>query len=181
MIKKTLLGSLLSLLIAMSSYAQHEIVPNKHSDSTHEEGGFKIAAVIGHTFIDSGGPEGSLYIPSWGLDIDFWFGPKWGVGLHNDIEIENFIIEKGSEEFIERINPLVFTLDALYNIGQGFILSVGPGIELEQNESFTLLRAGIEYEYDMNEELYLMPTLYYDQRFDGYSTTSFGLGIGYMM
>lgn len=179
--KKTIIGVVLSLFFVTSSHAQHDEILNVDNGSIHEDGGFKIAAVIGHTYINSGGPEGNLYIPSWGLDVDFWFSHKWGIGLHNDVEIENFVVEKDEAEFIERVNPLVFTLDVLYNFGQGFILSIGPGLELEQNESFTLVRAGLEYEYDMNKELYLMPTLYYDQRFDGYSTTSFGLGIGYKL
>ncbi|WP_281777710.1 hypothetical protein [Croceibacter atlanticus] len=74
---------------------------------------------------------------------------------------------------------MVFTLDALHEIGNGFVLSVGPGVELEKNESFFLARVGVEYEYDINENFYLMPTLFHDQRFDGFSTTTFGLGIGH--
>ena len=116
---------------------------------------------------------------SWGLDLDYWFNHRWGIGLHNDVEIENFVIERGNSEVIERINPLVFTLDALYHLGNGFVVSIGPGLELDQNESFFLARLGLEYEYDINENVYLMPTIFHDQRFDGYSTTSIGLGLGY--
>lgn len=179
--KITMIGVAISILFSMVSHAQHDKILVPDQGAIHEDVGFKIAAVMGHTYINSGGPEGNLYIPSWGLDIDFWLSPNWGIGLHNDVEIENFVVEKDEAEFIERVNPLVFTLDALYNLGQGFIVSIGPGVELEQNASFALVRAGLEYEYDMNQQLYFMPTLYYDQRFDGYSTTSFGLGVGYKL
>jgi len=179
MMKKIKVAIALIVFVPLFSHAQGHEIPETAQTAEKEEGGFKIAAVIGHTYINTGGPEGSIYIPSWGLDVDFWFNEKWGIGVHNDIEIENFIVEKDRTEFIERVNPLVFTLDVLYHLKHGLILNFGPGIEFEQNESFTLLRAGLEYEYHMSQRLYMMPTLYYDQRFDEYSTASFGIGIGY--
>lgn len=54
-----------------------------------------------------------LFIPSWGLDLEYWFNEKWGVGSHNDIEVESFIVETDHEEFIEREYPLVTTLELL--------------------------------------------------------------------
>lgn len=152
----------------------------EHDDKKHTSvKGIRIAAVIGHTFINSGGMDGNIYVPSWGLDIDYWFNHKWGIGLHNDVEIENFVVVTNDTEEIERVNPIVFTIDALYELGNGFVLSIGPGVELEKNESFFLARIGLEYEYDINYNLYLMPTVFHDQRFDGYSTTTVGLGIGH--
>ena len=139
----------------------------------------RIAGVIGHTYINSDGMDGDLYIPSWGLDVDYWFNHKWGIGLHNDVEIENFVVVRNDTEIIERVNPLVFTLDALYHLGNGFVISIGPGVELEKNESFFLVRIGLEYEYDIGKNFYMMPTLFHDQRFDGFSTTTIGLGVGH--
>jgi hypothetical protein len=175
---------LLTLLFVISlSYNPVQAQQSKKNLTiTHDKGegqGIKVAVVIGHTYIQSEGMNNHLYIPSWGLDIDYWFNHKWGIGLHNDIEVENFVVVKSDTEEIERINPLVFTLDALYHISNGFILSLGPGIELEENESFFLGRIGIEFEYDMNDMFYMMPTLFYDFRLDGFSTTTLGLGIGY--
>ena len=101
--------------------------------------------------------------------------------MHNDIEIENFVVVRNNEEQIERANPLVFTLDALYHLGNGFVISIGPGVEIEKNESFLLARLGLEYEYDIGEKLYIFPTLFYDRRFDGFSTTTIGFGLGYKL
>ena len=73
---------------------------------------------------------------------------------------------------------MVLTLDALYHFKDGFVLTLGPGIELEKNESFTLIRIGLEYEKDITPKTYLFPNFFLDQRLDGYRTFNFGLGLG---
>ena len=165
-------------VVAKAQELEHTNAANSRHSSIK---GLRIAAVIGHTYINSEGMDGNLYIPSWGLDIDYWFSHKWGIGMHNDIEIENFVVVRNNEEQIERANPLVFTLDALYHLGNGFVISIGPGVEIEKNESFLLARLGLEYEYDIGEKLYIFPTLFYDRRFDGFSTTTIGFGLGYKL
>jgi hypothetical protein len=144
----------------------------------HDDGrGFRIAGIIGHTLINTEDVD-NVFVPSWGLDVEYWFNHKWGLGLHNDIEIETFIIRNSDNEEIERVNPLVLTIDALYQFGGGFVVTVGPGVELEKEESFYLMRLGIEYEKDITDSFYLLPTLFLDQRFDGYNSWNIGLGVG---
>ncbi|PTX59764.1 hypothetical protein C8N46_10874 [Kordia periserrulae] len=168
---------LLFIGIATQLHAQHQHeVTEEHNDGR----GFRIAGIIGHTLINTEGVD-NVFVPSWGLDFEYWFNHKWGIGLHNDIEIETFIIRNSDNEEIERINPLVFTIDALYHFGNGFVVTVGPGVELEKRESFYLLRVGIEYEKDITRSMYLMPNLFLDQRFDGYNTWNIGLGIGFKL
>ncbi|PRP65919.1 hypothetical protein [Nonlabens agnitus] len=172
---KTVFFLIISLCATQVSLAQQH---HRIEQQTNTKG-LRIAAIIGHTFINSDGIDGNLYIPSWGLDLDYWFNHQWGIGLHNDVEIENFVVTKNNNETIERVNPLVLTLDGLYHLDNGIVISLGPGVELEKNESFFLARVGIEYEFDIANGFYVMPTLFYDQRFDGFSTTTFGLGIGH--
>lgn len=170
----------LSVLAVLVSAEAQEMQNSEIYETQHYDGkGLRIVALIGHTFINSQGMDGNLYIPSWGLDIDYWFNHQWGIGMHNDIEIETFVVERNQAEAIERDNPTVFTFDALYHIGSGFVISIGPGVELEQSESFFLARVGLEYEYNIGHAFYLMPTIFHDRRFDGFSTTSVGLGIGH--
>ena len=168
------------ILLAFCSFAselqaqdQHETIP-----TTHQNSGFRIAGVIGHTLVENEGVDGSIFIPSWGLDLEYWWNHRWGIGLHNDIEIETFIIKDSNNEFIERVNPLVLTVDALYQFAHGFVVTLGPGIELDKEKSYYLFRLGIEYEKDISNSLYLLPTIFIDQRFDGFRTCNFGLGVG---
>jgi hypothetical protein len=141
------------------------------------EKGFRMVGVIGHTLVNTNQLD-NVWVPSWGLDLEYWFNAKWGIGLHNDVEMETFVVKNAAQDEIVRVNPLVFTIDALYHFGHGFVATLGPGIEIERTESFYLLRFGMEYEKDINESLYIMPNVFVDQRFDGYNTFNIGLGIG---
>ncbi|KAB8154848.1 hypothetical protein EZY14_002900 [Kordia sp. TARA_039_SRF] len=168
---------LLLMGVAMQLHAQQLYEDTeKHKDGR----GFRIAGIIGHTLINTEGVD-NVFVPSWGLDFEYWFNHTWGIGLHNDIEIETFIIQNADNEEIERVNPLVFTIDALYHFGNGFVVTIGPGVELEKQESFYLMRIGVEYEKDISHSFYLIPNVFLDQRFDGYNTWNIGLGIGFKL
>jgi hypothetical protein len=165
---------LLALLVTAPLKAQ------EHASNLAPEdngSGIRIAGVIGHTLVNTPGMD-NIFIPSWGLDVEYWFNHSWGIGMHNDVEIETFIVTNANGENVERVNPLVLTVDALYHFNNGFVITLGPGMEIEKGESFYLVRAGIEYEQDINKSFYLLPNLFLDQRLDGYNTWNIGLGVG---
>ena len=173
---------MLLLLYSITVTAQEQNQTNTQNESESFEKRWHISGVISHTYIGSNGKGNQLFVPSWGLNIGYRLNHKLGIGLHSDIRADNFVVlRRNNNEEIERKYPLVFTLDALYNISNSLVLTVGPGIEVEQNESFGLARIGLEYEYEIGTDFYLMPTLFYDQRFDGYSTTTIGLGLGFKL
>ena len=155
----------------------YQINGQTHQGKKDNESSFRVVGIISHTMINTKELD-NVWIPSWGLDIEYWFNNKWGIGLHNDIEIENFVIKNSGNNTVERINPLVITIDALYHFSKGLVFTFGPGIEIEKNESFILFRLGIEYEKDISETFYILPNLFLDQRLDGYKTFSIGLGVG---
>ncbi|MFD1063114.1 hypothetical protein ACFQ1Q_07635 [Winogradskyella litorisediminis] len=168
----------ITLILIFATAFQINAQEHKGHIEKHDDGrGFRIAGIIGHTLINTEGVD-NVFVPSWGVDVEYWFNHKWGLGLHNDVEIETFIIRNSDNEEIERVNPLVLTIDALYQFGGGFVVTVGPGVELEKEESFYLMRLGIEYEKDITDSFYLLPTLFLDQRFDGYNSWNIGLGVG---
>ncbi|MTB50337.1 hypothetical protein [Lewinella sp. W8] len=166
---------LLVLLGSSLAHGQHHSVD--HHDDDHR--GFRVAALIGHTLVPTESADAHVFVPSWGLDVEYWFSSRLGVGLHNDIEIESFIFLDEEGEEIERINPLVITLDALYRTRSGVVLLAGPGIELERENNFALFRLGVEYEIPIGGHFDLAPSIFYDQRLgDGYHTWNFALGVG---
>ena len=158
--------------------AQHE--EEEHSmSSEHTNGYFRAAILIGHTFIPMGPAPDRLAVPSWGLDLEYWFNHKWGAGLHNDLEIETFLVEhEGHEEVLTREYPMVITLDVLYKPWKELVILLGPGLELEPNEDFFLIRAGVEYEFELGHGWDLSPTFFYDTRQDAYDTWTIALGVG---
>ena len=169
-------NNMVVLLLILTSI--HQVNAQKQfTNEQEEENGFRIIGIIGHTLVNNKGLN-NVMVPSWGLDLEYWFNEQWGIGFHNDIEIETFIIKNSKNEVVERVNPLVFTLDMLYHFGNGFVLTLGPGVEIEKEESYYLGRIGIEYEKDINKSFYVLPNIFLDQRFDGYNTWNVGLGIG---
>jgi hypothetical protein len=150
-----------------------------HKDSA-ERPLFRAAILIGHTLIPAEHAGSNFFIPSWGFDLEYWPVHSWGIGLHSDLEIETFIIVHPDYENneLERISPLVVTLDALYRPWKGLVFQFGPGIEFERDENYPLLRAGLEYEFELNHHWDICPTVFYDTRFSEYHTWSIALGIG---
>ncbi|MTI21774.1 hypothetical protein E1176_12150 [Fulvivirga sp. RKSG066] len=154
------------------------LIPAKSQDHTTQTPNKRIALYLGHTLIPEVRSEKRFVIPSWGLDLDYWFNPKIGLGLHSDIELETFVIKSEKTEELERNYPLVLTLDALYSPIEGLILQVGPGAEVDRQKSFFLVRMGIEYEIQLTHHWDLSPTIFYDHRIYNFSTWTFSLGVG---
>lgn len=153
-------------------YAHQHVHEHNHNKK------FRLAGFIGHTLIKSEGIDKHIFIPSWGFDIDYWFTENIGIGLHNDIEIESFIYVRPDGEEIERINPLVLTLDGLYHVHNGLVFSAGPGVEIAHKEIFYLFRVGVEWEKEVGKYVDISPAIFYDRRFDGFSTFTIALGVG---
>ena len=45
----------------------------------------RISPVLSHTYIPKATNDGdkTVIVPSIGLDIEYWFNKKWGIGFHN--------------------------------------------------------------------------------------------------
>ena len=174
-----LLFSVLVLAFSISASAQADHTHHPADDNGHDFRHFRIAPLIGHTFVPAGHSREYLAIPSWGLDLEYWFNPAWGIGLHNDLELQSFIIERPiGEEVLEREFPLVTTIDLLYKPWGGLVLMGGPGYEFEATRSFFLFRLGVEYEFELGNHWDLAPSFFYDSREQEYDTWSFALGVG---
>ena len=82
--------------ITIQSYAQD------HGHQQNKHGHIRLGLVIGHTLIPTviEGERENLLIPSWGMDLEYWFNQRWGIGLHNDIEVETFEVLSEDDEYI---------------------------------------------------------------------------------
>jgi hypothetical protein len=138
---------------------------------------FRVAAFIGHTSVPVAHTSQRVFIPSWGIDLEYWINPKWGLGLHNDIEMEPLIIEQ-SEEDTEYKYLFVFTLDGLYKPWKDLVLQAGGGIEVVQEESFAIFRLGVEYEFEIGNHWDLFPSLIYDTSLGSFHAITIGFGVG---
>jgi len=148
-----------------------------HHKSSHY---LRVAVFLGHTFVALDDEGHRSPIPSWGFDIEYWFSHKIGIGLHNDVEILNYVIETSDlEESLSREYPIVVTLDLLYRPWKNLVFFGGVGMEFEQNEDFLIYRIGIEYEIPFADHWDLCPSIFHDSRKDAFDTSTIMLGVGY--
>ncbi len=159
----------------------HWLFGQEKTTAEHEEAPFKnfrIAVVMGHTAVPSGEKPAHLFVPSWGVDAEYWVSPVWGFGIHTDMELQSFVVKLAEAEHLEREYPVVATFELLVKPLKNIVLQAGPGYEFEKNENLKLLRVGLEYEFELHGGWDISPTVFYDARLDSFDTWTIGLGIG---
>lgn len=141
-----------------------------------------IAISHAHVFAgkDPDGNNTTHSLPSISLDYTFQFHPKWGIGLHTDLILEEFVVEKtGGEEVIERSYPIAPALMGIYRANKhlSFLLGAGVELEFEKDENFFLNRVGVEYSGEMAKGWEAFGALNYDFKWNAYDTWVLGIGI----
>ena len=171
--------SFLTLIFTLQfAYAQ-EAEKEEKSANYH-----RLTLVMGHSYVPAGilnGDKEWLVLGSWGFDYDYWFHPQWAVGLHSDLVIENFEIEKfgkgETESDLERSYPLASTLVGIFKPNEHLALLLGAGGEFAKEESLFLIRAGVEYGWELPNEWEIGISLLNDLKVDAYNSWTLGVGI----
>jgi hypothetical protein len=177
--KKRIFTLALFAFTFLQLWAQHDWDGTiSHKEEEHRFPHYRVALLIGHTAVPADIQNDYVFISSWGLDFEYWIDNQWAIGLHNDMELQSFIIEYEEYKTLERVYPLVVSLDLIYKPVGGLVFQFGPGYEFERNESFFLFRTGVEYEIDLPHHFDLAPTLFYDNRFEANNTWTIALGVG---
>lgn len=169
------------ILMVTVSYSQSHM--DEYHAETEEFKHFRVAMNIGHGYIPSASKENNtaVVLPTWGLDLEYWFTEKWGMGFKGDVEIANYIIEReGEEEHIEREKPLILTTTAFIKPWEtnGFIFFAGPGIEIEKEENFFVTRLGVAYEMHLPHHWDVAPEFIYDLKSGFVNSYTIAIGIG---
>jgi len=135
---------------------------------------------MAYTFLKSDVDESTnniQVVPTFGLNYDFFFHQKWGVGLHTDILLQQFKVEThGEEEVLVRENPVAICAVGLLKPVPSLMLIAGYGIELEKHENIQLLRLGIEYGFHLPGNWELGFALEFDSKLNTYNSWVFGAG-----
>ena len=167
---------------------------HENHDATHEiHKKHVISASINHTMIFGAVKDGSassLTLPSFGLNYTYAINHKWGIGLHNDIILEDFVVKQPSSSetrsssddgditVIQRGNPVAACIMGIYKPIPWLGLMAGFGREFSSHEDFTVIRFGIEAPYHLPKNWELFGVLTYDINIDAYESLTYGLGIG---
>lgn len=175
----------LMFLLPIATYSQEE-TEHEHEENSHHSEEFKhhsIGFFISHSYIDQGKVEGDrdwLIAPSLALNYNYSFNEKWGLGWHNDLIIEEFIVEneKDEQSELERSFPFSTMLAGFYKPSEHWSLVLAGGAEFEENETFGLIRLGTEYGIHITGlDLEVMFSFNYDILIDAYDSMNFGIGI----
>ena len=180
----------------------HEVVEDSHQEphqEEHDTGHHKkhaISVVISHTHIKSGVKNNSgdnwIALPSFGLNYNYSINEKWAIGLHNDIIVEEFIVEDpnahGSDvllhknedaeiEGIERGRPIASAVMITYKPFKHIAFLAGGGMEFSKHENFALIRLGIEFPFHIPNDWEIFGATAFDINIDAYNGFTFGFGI----
>ena len=158
---------------------------NAQSHDPEEEHSFKhfrISGAIGQTYIPeaTSGNAAFVVVPTLGLDLQYWFKPRWGIGLKNDIELANYLVDdKDGNSAVIRNNPVIIALPALFSPWESnFTFILGPGLEIESHENFFIFRAGVGSEFEIGNHWDFAPEIIYDLKNGHINTISFAIGVG---
>ncbi len=166
------------IFFSAQSFAQHE-EPEKFKSYS------SLGLVISHTHVSEGvqdnGSKKWLALPSWALNYNFKFKPKWAIGLHIDMITENFEVEEhlnqSTNTTIERSYPITLAAMATFKPGKHFSFLLGAGGEFSKAGDLFLFRIGAEYSYEINEKWELNAMLTDDLKVKSYNSWSIGLGV----
>jgi len=166
-------------LLGIDCRAQEKIKEEVGDFHPHHQ----VGLVISHAHVfegrDTDGNRSALSLPAWGLDYTYTFRRRWGIGLHTDIIIEKFKVEKnlGDQEVIERSYPVAPALMGIYKPGHHWSFLFGMGGEFAKEENFVLTRVGIEYSAELRNGWEVFGSFAYDIKWEAYDTWTLGLGI----
>ncbi|MDX2430479.1 MAG: hypothetical protein QNK35_06070 [Bacteroides sp.] len=172
-------GILLFVLMPFSS-AQHEEREPGDQHAEHDGLTHKVTLVMANSFLKNQVDQETdnvLVVPTYGLNYDFSFHPRWGVGFHSDIVLQQYKVENhDNHEVLVRENPVALCVVGQYKPITPLTIIAGYGIELEKHENIQLFRLGLEYGFHLPKNWELGIALEYDWKFSTYSSWVFGVG-----
>jgi len=189
--KSALLTSLLLLTFGVVQSQEEgkregQTAEAQESESHHKH---SLSVLLAHVHIGNGAEGGSIrgiQRPSWMIAYNYSFNEKWALGLHGDIILETFTVEKGgapgegeTPNLLERDYPISLVGAGTYKPIEHLGIIVGGGLEFDKSESFGLLRFGLEPNLRLSERIELILNLSYDIKIDGYDNWNLGFGIAY--
>jgi hypothetical protein len=128
------------------------------------------------------GQSSVFIVPTWAINYDYWFTSKFGLGLHNDLVMQQYKIETHEDNaIIERSFPIAVTAVALYKASKKWTFLFGVGREFEKHENFNLISAGVEYGIELPHAWEVNINAIYENKLNAYDSWLIGIGFSKFM
>ena len=141
--------------------------------------GFYSGTTLVSTLLNGNDKE-FLFVPTYGLEYARFIKPWLGLGIHNEFELQNYVIvddegEELSRSYIYVGSFLVYILPIKH-----LAIMLGPGQELSTEHRFSMFKIGFEYALYRGDGngWYIAPEASMDWVSYGYQTITFGLAVG---
>ena len=118
------------LWVGQSEQEQIEILPIYPEKN-------RVMIMLGHVFIPKAlnlaeGQGRGVALPVWSIGYNYHLHEKWVIGLHTDITVQSFEVERGSKEAqLDRSYPIAPTLMVGHRVLEHGTILVGGGYEIE--------------------------------------------------
>lgn len=173
------------LLLPYSSFSQEEEITielHDHSKSTKRN---RVSFMMATTYIfntvnsDDHGEfhSSNTFVPTIGVNYSYIINRKFAIALLNDVELASYTIKVDDLKYQSRDYRYIVSIVAGYKIAPHFMVMLGYGFEFEKNETYHLIRTGLEYDIRLRDYWDVLFGINYDYKED-YSTISFSISFG---
>lgn len=116
-------------------------------------------------------------VPAIGMNYDYLFTPKFGLGLHTDVILQKFEVKEFKDDLdVERSFPITANLMASLRPNEHWTFLAGGGVELDKNISYSMFALGIDYGLELNQSWEVGFNFMFEHRIQAYSSFLFGVG-----
>ena len=171
---KSITFIIIALFLTLQNYAQENLDEDSSKEKIH-----KLAFVFGYTHIPEAFEEGeemsSVFVPTIGIDYFLQIAEKWSIGAVLDYEMQKYKVNFKESE-LDRENAVITGILVGYEFAECWGLLMGPGLEFEKNKNLFIFRAAIEYEFELNNNWAIVPSVNNDFK-EEYSTYALSIGV----
>lgn len=185
-LNKSIMKSCVAVLLLMALCSAGLRAQEKEGTETFSHSRHSLGVMIGHMHsfegIGENGKKQTLVLPFWGIDYNYQLTEKFALGLHTDIIVESFKVQRNiggnEDELLERNKPVAPAVVGSYKVGEHWKFGLGMGGEFAKESNYTLNRVAIEYGSELGGGKWeVFGALQYDIRWKAYDTYTIGLGI----
>ena len=166
-----------------STETEMESEMEEEFEEEEEESRHFLSVMVAHDHVSQGIKNGDrtwLTLPSFMLAYNYIISERFMIGLAGDIILEQFEfeVEDGEQQAtFERSYPIALVASGTYRPIKHLGILAGGGFEYAKEETFGLVRFGLEPFIKISQHLELVLNLSYDIKIDAYDNWNLGFGV----